>query len=87
MHLSYVFHYRIESAELDGSDRRVIVSGIPHVFGIVVLGQYMYWTEWVTRSVIRAGKYNGGDPVILIQGLDARPMDIKVFAQDRQNCE
>lgn len=68
----------------------MIISGmstIPHVFGIAVFGQHIYWTDWVTRSVKRAGKYNGGNPVTLMEGLDARPMDIKIFSGERQNCE
>eukprot|EP00794_Sanderia_malayensis_P017393 gene17393-19134_t len=77
---------RIESANLDGSDRRVVVSGTPHVFGISLLGPYIYWTDWVARSVKRAGKYNGGNPINLLEGLDAQPMDIKVFSRQRQNC-
>jgi len=77
---------RIESAQLNGEDRKVIISGIPHVFGIAVFGQYIYWTDWVTRSVKRAGKFSGGNPVVLIDSLDAQPMDIKIFSSERHNC-
>ncbi|XP_065051806.1 prolow-density lipoprotein receptor-related protein 1-like isoform X1 [Rhopilema esculentum] len=77
---------RIESANLDGSDRKTVVSGVPHFFGIAIFGQYVYWTDWVTRSVKKANKYNGGNPVSLINGLDAHPMDIKIFSKERQNC-
>ena len=88
-HFYFSIHFfgRIESAELDGSDRKVIISGIPHVFGIAVFGQYIYWTDWVTRSVKRAGKYNGGNTVTLMERLDAQPMDIKIFSRERQNCK
>ena len=79
--------FSIESSNLDGSDRRVIISGIPHIFGISLMGSYIYWTDWVDRSVKRAGKYNGGNPISLIEGLDAQPMDIKVFAKERQDCK
>ncbi len=72
---------------MDGSDRRVVISSIPHVFGISLMGPYIYWTDWVARSVKRASKYNGGNPVSLMEGLDAQPMDIKVFAKERQDCK
>ena len=65
----------------------MIISGIPHVFGIAVFGQYIYWTDWVTRSVKRAGKFSGGNPVVLIDSLDAQPMDIKIFSSERHNCK
>ena len=25
----------------------------PHMYGITVLGNYVYWTDWITRSVYR----------------------------------
>ena len=81
------FCLRIESANLDGSDRKVIIAGIPHVFGISLNKEFIYWTDWITRSVKKANKYNGGNPVTLIDGLNAQPMDIKVFSKDRHNCK
>ena len=79
-------NYRIESATLDGSDRKVIVAKVSHVFGVTLFGSYIYWTDWITRSVVRANKHTGGDQVTLIKKLDAQPMDIKVFSQERQTC-
>ncbi len=30
-----------------------------HVFGLAVHGNYLYWTDWILRGVIRANKYTG----------------------------
>jgi hypothetical protein len=38
---------RIESAALDGDDRRIVKStGIKHPFGVDVLGDMVYWSDW-----------------------------------------
>lgn len=77
---------RIESATLDGKDRRVVVSNVPHVFGVTLYENYIYWTDWATRSVMRADKISGDNRISLKEKLDAQPMDIKIFSLRRQNC-
>ncbi|KAK3739393.1 hypothetical protein QZH41_018445 [Actinostola sp. cb2023] len=47
--------HTIESANLDGSHRRVILSeNIHHPFAITVLHNRMYWTDWEKGSVYMA---------------------------------
>jgi hypothetical protein len=77
---------RIESADLDGSNRKIIIHNVPHVFGVTLYGNYLYWTDWVTRAIMRADKNHGQPRIMLKEKLDAQPMDIKVFTQGRQNC-
>ncbi|XP_066928142.1 low-density lipoprotein receptor-related protein 1-like [Clytia hemisphaerica] len=77
---------RIESADLDGRNRKIIVQDAPHVFGVTMYGDFIYWTDWVTRSVMRINKYGYGKQVVLIDKLDAQPMGIKVYSKSRQNC-
>jgi len=52
-------------------------------------GDFIYWTDWVTRSVMRINKLGGdtSSAVVLIDKLDAQPMGIKVFSKSRQNCK
>ncbi len=37
----------------------IIESVTQHVFGLAVYGDYLYWTDWILRAVIRANKYTG----------------------------
>lgn len=85
-HSFSVIYFRIESATLDGKDRRVVVSNVPHVFGVTLYENYIYWTDWATRSVMRADKISGDNRISLKEKLDAQPMDIKIFSLRRQNC-
>lgn len=51
---------KIEMANLDGSDRRVLVSDqLSHIFGFSLLGDYVYWTDWQQRSIERVHKITG----------------------------
>jgi low density lipoprotein receptor-related protein 5/6 len=58
---------KIEVTNMDGSDRRVILSeNLPHVFGLSLLGDYLYWTDWQRRTVDRAHKITGNDRIVVV---------------------
>ena len=62
---------RIESVNVDGSNRKVIINDIlPHPFGLTILGNYIYWTDWQEHTVERAEKISGKDRMVLISHLD-----------------
>ncbi|CAH1789469.1 unnamed protein product [Owenia fusiformis] len=75
---------KIERSDLTGNYRETIVETTVHPFAMTVYGHFIYWTDWSTRSVYRAMKHTGGDQTRLISGLRGRPMDIHVYAADRQ---
>eukprot|EP00088_Acartia_fossae_P063755 TRINITY_DN77_c0_g1_i7.p1 TRINITY_DN77_c0_g1~~TRINITY_DN77_c0_g1_i7.p1 ORF type:complete len:1146 (-),score=233.47 TRINITY_DN77_c0_g1_i7:29-3466(-) len=49
----------IESANIDGKDRRVIVEDDHHPFGIVVFEDKIYWTDWRYYRLRSANKFTG----------------------------
>lgn len=66
---------------IDGSIRSVIVGeNLPHVFGLSVLGDHLYWTDWQRRSIDRANKHTGKDRITIV---DQFPdlMGLKVVRQ------
>ncbi|PNF27659.1 hypothetical protein B7P43_G15338 [Cryptotermes secundus] len=60
---------RIEVANMvDGKDRREVISdNLPHLFGLSLLGDYLYWTDWQRRSVDRIKVTGNGREVIADQ--------------------
>jgi hypothetical protein len=47
----------LQMANFDGTDRRAIITdNLPHVFGLTLLGDYLYWTDWQRRTIERANK-------------------------------
>lgn len=43
---------------------------LPHPFGLTILGDYLYWTDWQEHTVERAEKVSGKDRRVLISHLE-----------------
>uniref|UniRef100_A0AAX7SPU8 EGF-like domain-containing protein n=1 Tax=Astatotilapia calliptera TaxID=8154 RepID=A0AAX7SPU8_ASTCA len=79
---------KIERCEYDGSNRYVLLKNEPvHPFGLAVYGDYIFWTDWVRRAVLRADKYTGGDMKVLRADIPQQPMGIVAVANDTNSCE
>uniref|UniRef100_A0A8C9VTS3 LDL receptor related protein 1 n=1 Tax=Scleropages formosus TaxID=113540 RepID=A0A8C9VTS3_SCLFO len=79
---------KIERCEYDGSHRYVVLKNEPvHPFGLAVYGDYIFWTDWVRRAVLRADKYVGGDMKVLRADIPQQPMGIVAVANDTNSCE
>ncbi|NWV51617.1 LRP1 protein, partial [Daphoenositta chrysoptera] len=74
----------IEFASLDGSNRHTVLSqDIPHIFALTLFEDFIYWTDWETKSINRAHKTTGANKTLLISTLH-RPMDIHIYHPYRQ---
>lgn len=58
-----------------------------HPFGLSVYGDYIFWTDWVRRAVLRADKYTGGDMKVLRADIPQQPMGIIALANDTNSCK
>lgn len=66
---------------------QIIITTIPqHSFGLVIYGEYLFWTDWMLRAVVRANKYDGTGVVWLRKNLERQPMGIIAFANDSADC-
>ena len=53
----------------NGGDRREVISdNLPHLFGLSLLGDYLYWTDWQRRSIDRV-KVTGDGRQIIVDNL------------------
>ncbi|XP_052813760.1 low-density lipoprotein receptor-related protein 1-like isoform X2 [Mya arenaria] len=78
---------KIERCNMDGTEREIVITSIPqHSFGLVIYKDYIYWTDWMLRAVIRANKYDGTGIVWLQKNLDRQPMGIIAISEDSNNC-
>ncbi|XP_031438138.1 low-density lipoprotein receptor-related protein 1B isoform X1 [Clupea harengus] len=79
---------KIERCEYDGSNRQVIVrSGPGTFFGLAVYGDYIFWSDWARRAVLRSNKFTGGETKVLRADIPHQPMGIIAVAKDTNNCE
>lgn len=56
---------------------------IPHIFALTLFEDFIYWTDWETKSINRAHKTTGANKTMLISTLH-RPMDIHIYHPYRQ---
>uniref|UniRef100_A0A8D2ZZH8 EGF-like domain-containing protein n=1 Tax=Scophthalmus maximus TaxID=52904 RepID=A0A8D2ZZH8_SCOMX len=79
---------KIERCDFDGSSRYVIVkSGPGNFYGLAIYADFIYWSDWARRSVLRSNKYTGGDTKVLRADIPHQPMGIIAVARDTNNCE
>nr|XP_033800021.1 low-density lipoprotein receptor-related protein 1B [Geotrypetes seraphini] len=79
---------KIERCEYDGTHRYVIVKSGPGTFlSLAVYGNYIFWSDWVRRAILRSNKYTGGDTKILRSDIPHQPMGIIAVAGDTNSCE
>uniref|UniRef100_A0A4W5QCD1 EGF-like domain-containing protein n=1 Tax=Hucho hucho TaxID=62062 RepID=A0A4W5QCD1_9TELE len=79
---------KIERCEYDGSHRYVIVkSGPGTFFGLAIYGNFLFWSDWVQRAVVRSNKYTGGDIKVLRVDIPNQPMGIVAVSNNTNNCE
>ncbi|KAA8588336.1 hypothetical protein FQN60_001530 [Etheostoma spectabile] len=79
---------KIERCDYDGSSRYVIVkSGAGNFYGLAIYADFIYWSDWARRSVLRSNKYTGGDTKVLRADIPHQPMGIIAVAGDTNNCE
>lgn len=61
----------------------VLAQDIPHIFAMTLFEEYIYWTDWETKSINRAHKTLGTNKTMLISTLH-RPMDVHIYHPYRQ---
>uniref|UniRef100_A0A8C5AXU6 EGF-like domain-containing protein n=1 Tax=Gadus morhua TaxID=8049 RepID=A0A8C5AXU6_GADMO len=67
---------RIEASDLNGLNRRTLVSPVQHPYGMTLLGPHIYWTDWQSRSIQRADKASGANAITVVSNLPGL-MDIQ----------
>ena len=75
------FHDTIESMNINGNDRQLILSNdnhLLHPFGVAVHAGFVFWSDWRNRSIFRADVDDdvGGVNLFRIQGNINLPMTI-----------
>ena len=71
-------------SDLEGRNRRVVLStDLPHIFALTMFEDYVYWSDWELKSVVRAHKYTGKQRHNVTTMIH-RPMDLQVLHSSRQ---
>ena len=55
---------------MDGTGRRVLLNNkLPHLFGISLLDNFVYWTDWSSRAIERVHKLTGDEREVIVEHL------------------
>uniref|UniRef100_A0A915IQH5 Uncharacterized protein n=1 Tax=Romanomermis culicivorax TaxID=13658 RepID=A0A915IQH5_ROMCU len=84
--LSYSLCIYARTSDFNGENRRTVLKDsntIPHIFGLTVLDDYLYWTDWTYRGILRASKFNG-DNVTVVTQTALLPYGIKAYYEGAQ---
>lgn len=80
----------IAVSDLDGRNIKIIASRsktpnlrLHHIFALAVWEDYVYWSDWETKSVERCHKYQCNENFTLLSTVH-RPMDLRVVHPLRQ---
>nr|XP_021484116.1 low-density lipoprotein receptor-related protein 1B-like [Meriones unguiculatus]XP_021484117.1 low-density lipoprotein receptor-related protein 1B-like [Meriones unguiculatus] len=66
----------------------VIVKSGPGTFlSLAVYDNYIFWSDWGRRAILRSNKYTGGETKILRSDIPHQPMGIIAVANDTNSCE
>jgi hypothetical protein len=62
-------------------------SGPGTFFGLAIYGNFLFWSDWVRRAVVRSNKYTGGDIKVLRADIPHQPMGIVAVSNNTNNCK
>uniref|UniRef100_A0A8C1TDN1 Low density lipoprotein receptor-related protein 4 n=1 Tax=Cyprinus carpio TaxID=7962 RepID=A0A8C1TDN1_CYPCA len=74
---------RIESSDLNGKLRQILISPVSHPFALTQQDRWIYWTDWQTKSIQRVDKHTGRSKETVLANLEGL-MDIIVVSPQRQ---
>uniref|UniRef100_T1K526 EGF-like domain-containing protein n=2 Tax=Tetranychus urticae TaxID=32264 RepID=T1K526_TETUR len=60
---------RIETCDFNGGSRKLLLDKISHPFGLTVLDDYVYWTDWHDRAIHRTDKRIGGKKEVFVESI------------------
>ena len=80
-----IYYGTIESSNVDGTNRRTIASGVPHIFSITVFADKLYFTNAFSYNFLTTNKSGGANVEILfLPPLCTSVLGIEVVAASRQ---
>lgn len=77
----------VDSVDYNGLKRRNLIKGklyVPHPFAITIFNDYIYFTDWAKRGIVRFSKRKGYfDYKVILKNL-TRVMDLQLISPGRQ---
>ena len=59
---------------------------IKHPFGLSIHNEWLYFTDWSLKAVLKMNKFSGEDISIIANVNEKQPMSIAIVSNDTNNC-
>lgn len=73
------FFNRLESADLNGEDRRVILEHVIHPFSVAIFEDTLFWSDWHVKEIQSCNKFTGKNRTMLIKAPKIEPMGLTLY--------
>lgn len=73
----------IESSNMSGGDRQLLVTGLQQPFGIAQYSDRVYWTDYRQQSIESVDKLTGSNHHVVLDGVGF-PIHLSIFHVSRQ---
>ena len=80
--IEYIYLFAVNGIRKRG-EIPIVKGGIVHPFGITVFNNFIYWTDWGRRAILRTD-INGSD-ITVMRSQQLSLMGLRVYHKDRQN--
>jgi hypothetical protein len=77
---------QIRSSNLNGTDIKLLTTSphyMPWAWGLIVFGDWIYWTSFTNNTIYRVDKETGSTFEVVKTEL-SRPVGIKIYSQENQ---
>ena len=81
-------HSILESADLDGGNRRTVLQGtVEHPFSVAIFEDKLYWSEWQLKEVQSCNKFTGENLTAEVKERSLHPMGVEIYHPLLQDTE
>ncbi|XP_066603816.1 low-density lipoprotein receptor-related protein 4 [Prorops nasuta] len=76
----------IETSDLLGRSRKILIEGVMHPYGLAIMDDSIYWTDWYNKSLVRANKITGSNKEVVLKNLQPL-MDVRAVVRSNYKVE
>ncbi|XP_015608522.1 low-density lipoprotein receptor-related protein 4 isoform X2 [Cephus cinctus] len=69
----------IEYSDLNGDKRKTLLRNVDHPYGLAIMGENIYWSDWHAKAILRANKASGSGRDVIVDKLEGL-MDIRAVS-------
>ena len=78
-----IIQHTIERVDFSGQNKVKLLKSVPHPYGLTMYSKFVYFSDWVTKTIERADKETGHNRTRILDNLEY-VMDVLAYHRSRQ---